>query len=79
VWFRIAVGHTRNYSEAEMRKAAVAHPSWRWTSMLRDPDLFVRGAIRHPDHATITLRGWHRVYMNTESLARAGSHVVFLD
>jgi hypothetical protein len=47
--------------------------------MLRDPELYVRGAIRHPDHATITLRGWHRVYLSAESEARAGAHVVFLD
>jgi hypothetical protein len=47
--------------------------------MRRDPDLYVRGAMRHPDHATVVLHGWHRVYLNTESQARAMSHVVFLD
>jgi hypothetical protein len=47
--------------------------------MLRDPELYVRGAVRHPDHATISLREWHRVHMNTESQARAAAHVVFLD
>jgi hypothetical protein len=69
----------RGYGEAEMERLARSHPKWAWRSMLRDPELYVRGTIRHPDHATITLRGWHRMFMNNESLARAGSHVVFLD
>jgi hypothetical protein len=76
---RQSARHARGYAEPEMRNLALAHPRWRWVSMLRDPELYVRGAVRHPDHATITLRGWHRVYMNTESQARAAAHVVFLD
>jgi hypothetical protein len=28
-------------------------------------DVFVQGAVRHPDHATIVLPAWHRVLMNT--------------
>jgi hypothetical protein len=51
----------------------------QWTEMVRDADVFAKGAIRHPDHATIVLRGWHRVAMNTETGARAMRHVVFLD
>ena len=47
--------------------------------MTRDPELYARGAVRHPDHATIVLRGWHRVVMNTEQSARAMQHVAFLD
>jgi hypothetical protein len=50
-----------------------------WTRMVRDADVFAKGAIRHPDHATIDLAGWHRVLMNTEQHARAMQHVVFLD
>jgi hypothetical protein len=48
-------------------------------AMTRDPELFARGTVRHPDHATITLHGWHRVAMNTEQGARAMRHVMFLD
>ena len=70
---------SRAYSPAEMERLSISHPTWRWESMLRDPELYVRGAVRHPDHATVQLRGWHRVYMNTESLARAASNVMFLD
>jgi len=50
-----------------------------WTHMVRGADVFAKGAIRHPDHATIELAGWHRVLMNTEQRARAMQHVVFLD
>jgi hypothetical protein len=50
-----------------------------WRRMVRDPELFARGTVRHPDHATIELRGWHRVVMNTEQGAKAMRHVAFLD
>jgi hypothetical protein len=51
----------------------------RFRMMTRDPELFARGTVRHPDHATITLHGWHRVVMNTEHQSSAMRHVVFLD
>jgi hypothetical protein len=51
----------------------------QWTEMVRDAEVFAKGAIRHPDHATIVLQGWHRVAMNTEQRARAMRHVAFLD
>jgi hypothetical protein len=47
--------------------------------MMREADVFAKGAVRHPDHATVVLRGWHRVAMNTEQAARAMRHVGFLD
>ncbi len=50
-----------------------------WSRMVRDPEVFAKGAIRHPDHATVVLRGWHRVAMNTEHAARAMRHAAFLD
>lgn len=50
-----------------------------WDEMVRDAEVYARGAIRHPDHATIVLPGWHRVLMNTERGARAMRHVAFLD
>ena len=51
----------------------------RWTVQLRDPEVYAKGAIRHPDHATVHLGTWHRVAMNTEQSARAMRHVAFLD
>ena len=29
-------------------------------------EVFAKGAVRHPEHATIVLRVWHRVATNTE-------------
>ena len=74
------VGHlNRPHDEDAMRRLERRYPSWTWRPMTRDPELYVRGPIRHPDHATLRLREWHRVYLNTEPLARAGAHLVFLD
>jgi hypothetical protein len=47
--------------------------------MTADPELYAKGTVRHPDHATITLQGWHRVEMNTESRAQAMRFVTFVD
>jgi hypothetical protein len=47
--------------------------------MRRDAAVFARGEVWHPDHATIWLNGWHRVWMNTENRARAMRNLVFLD
>lgn len=35
--------------------------------------------IRHADHATITLQGWHQVVRNTEGQSNAMRNVTFLD
>jgi hypothetical protein len=52
---------------------------WNWRTMQRNPVVFVRGKVSHPDHATIRLSGWHRVAMNTENQSRAMAQVAFLD
>lgn len=39
---------------------------WNWRIMTRDAEVYARGKVRHPDHKTITLTGWHRVVMNQE-------------
>ncbi|HUA03771.1 MAG TPA: hypothetical protein VMB27_07715 [Solirubrobacteraceae bacterium] len=31
------------------------------TQAVLDVGVFAKGAVRHPDHATLVLRGWHRV------------------
>lgn len=48
-------------------------PNWR--SMVRDAEVFVKGAIRHADHKTVHLDGWYKVVPNNESRA----NVAFLD
>jgi hypothetical protein len=53
--------------------------NWGWRTMQRNATVYVRGRIRHPDHRTIMLHGWHRVLMNTESQSRAMRNVAFLD
>lgn len=50
-----------------------------WRIMLRNAGVYVRGRVRHADHATIFLTDWHRVVMNTETQARAMQHLTFLD
>jgi len=50
-----------------------------WNRMVRDAHVFVRGTVRHPDHKTIFLDGWHEVFMNTETQAAAMRNVAFLD
>lgn len=50
-----------------------------WQVMKRNMDVWVRGKVRHPDHATLELNGWHRVRSNTEHLSQAMRNVVFLD
>jgi hypothetical protein len=52
---------------------------WGWRTMRRNPGVYVKGRVRHADHATITLHGWHRVVMNTEGQSKAMRNVAFLD
>jgi hypothetical protein len=51
----------------------------QWRMMRRNPDTYVKGRIRHPDHKAVVLNDWHWVAMNTESQAPAMRNVVFLD
>jgi hypothetical protein len=53
--------------------------AWNWRMMVRNPEAYVKGKISHPDHKTIDLFVWHRVFMNTEGESQAMRHVVFLD
>ena len=48
-------------------------------SMIMNASVLVKGRISHPDHKTITLRGWHEVQMNTEHQSVAMRNVAFLD
>ena len=52
---------------------------WDWRQMRREPTVYVRGRVWHPDHKTIVLNEWHRVMMNTEREAPGARNVVFLD
>ena len=56
-----------------------AASKWNWRIMQRNPVVYVRDKVSHPDHATLRLSGWHRVVMNTEHQSRAMAQVAFLD
>ena len=47
--------------------------------MKRDAAVYVRGEMTHPDHKTVFLQGWHRVFMNTENRSMAMRFLAFLD
>ena len=53
--------------------------AWGWRTMRRNAGVYVRGSVRHADHKTIVLHGWHRVLMNTEAESKAMRNVAFLD
>jgi hypothetical protein len=65
-------------ARAEYERLLAKRPhaaAWNWRVMTRAAAVFARGRVRHPDHRTIVLSGWHRVFLNTEH----GRNVAFLD
>lgn len=68
------VEHTRI-----IRSAANSGLRIGWTHMVRDPKVYGRGYMRHPDHKTIKLPGWHRIVPNTEHEADFMRNISFLD
>jgi hypothetical protein len=50
-----------------------------WRQMARDAAVYARGKVRHPDHKTIHLDGWHRVHLNRERFASHARQLAFLD
>lgn len=71
--------HPTGITTPEFELLSPAQRRSGWWEMVRDPELYAKGSVRHPDHNTIVLHGWHRVLMNTEHDARAMQHVAFLD
>lgn len=74
--------HPNGVSEQTYQQLLAKNPrvkTWNWRTMRRNPGVYVQGRIRHADHNTIVLHGWHRVLMNTENQARSMQHVAFLD
>lgn len=77
--------HPNGLLEQEYRDLILRQPSakkWNWRVMQRNPQVFARGKVRHPDHKTIVLPFWHRVAMATERGTVSGGRpatVVFLD
>jgi len=80
VW--VSSSHWKGITEREYQRLIETSPRARrmsWRSMVRDAQVYVRGDIRHCDHKTIHLYGWHRVYMNRERFAKHARHIAFLD
>jgi hypothetical protein len=74
--------YPQGLTEAEHRRLITRQPKLRhlhWVAQRRNPVVFVRGKVRHADHKTIVLSGWHQVLMNTETQAVAMRHVAFID
>ncbi|WP_165251500.1 hypothetical protein [Paludisphaera soli] len=74
--------HPNGLTASEYRRVLAGNPKaskWGWQVMRRNPGVYVRGSVRHADHKTIVLHGWHRVLMNTETQAKAMRNVAFLD
>jgi len=69
-------------TEAEYNRLLDTDPKARrmqWRRMVRDAKVYARGDVRHRDHKTIHLDGWHRVYMNRERFAQHARQIAFLD
>jgi hypothetical protein len=74
--------HPNGVTEARYKSILAGSPNakgWGWRTMRRNPGVYVRGRIRHADHKTVVLHGWHRVLMNTEEQSKAMRNVAFLD
>lgn len=74
--------YPRGLSEKRYRRLLIDDPSkahLRWSPVRQNPEAYVRGRVRHPDHKTIHLDDWHRVFTNTENRAPAMRHLVFID
>ncbi len=78
----VAPGYANPLREVEYQRLLREHPTLRnqrWEVRVRDPHVFVRGRVRHRDHATVHLNGWHHLAMNTETQAPSMRHVAFID
>lgn len=72
-------GVTQSHYDSLLRKKPEAK-KWNWQTQVRNPGVYVKGKIRHPEHATLDLgETWHRVIPNAEPMAKASSNVDFID
>ncbi len=78
----VCTRHPNGVTESQYKTILSGNPNartWGWRTMRRNPGVYVKGRVRHSDHATITLHGWHQVVMNTENESKAMRNVAFLD
>ncbi len=60
------------YRKLLRQRPAAVKEDWRIRQ--RDITAYGRGTVRHPDHDPVTLHGWHRILMNTDSRAQPLRH-----
>lgn len=60
-----SMGKPHIVDELIVLKARAASPEYNWPVRRRD-DVFVRGAVRHPDHETLKIGDWRKVILNNE-------------
>jgi len=78
----VCTKYPNGITEPEYQKLLRDNPArskWGWRVMQRDPGVYAKGTVRHPDHRTIVLSFWHRVLMNTEAEAPSMPRMAFLD
>lgn len=77
--------HPQGLSENSYQQLIQRDPSAKklsWRIMRRNPQVFARGKVSHPDHKTIHLPYWHEVAMASERGTASGGRpatVAFLD
>ena len=80
VW--VSSMYPNGVSDSQMRSIIKEQPALRnsFTQRQADANVWVKGTIRHSQHATLDLGDvWHRVSVNTEDRARGAVNVRFLD
>ena len=78
----VSSAYPTGLTEPEYKRLIDTDPKARrmsWRRMVRDAEVYARGDVRHRDHKTIHLDGWHRVYMNRERFAKHARQIAFLD
>lgn len=64
----------------ELLKKDKEAKNYRWESRVKNPDVYAKGKITHPDHKTLDLKDiWHRIVLNTEDKAPFANVVSFID
>lgn len=80
---KVCTEYPRGLTNSEYKTLIKDNPSAKflnWRDMKRNASVYVKGKIRHADHATVTLDRWHRVLMNTETFSATSTITVeFLD
>ena len=75
----VSVRYPTGLTAEEYEKLPASERNQGFNIMKRGAAVYARGKVSHPDHATVTLYGWHEVLMNTENRSSAMRFLAFLD